>query len=135
MTITDSEILMLFDRVTREIESTISLRYRDLAPETVAEVSERFFVRFGDDDADIESLSEKMVEDVQQSFMDTFIDMSWPACPRHPNHPMWFHDGAWPCDRDGVALAQLGELSSIMPPLPPEPPFTPGSFVRRRKAT
>ena len=131
MPISDSEIETLIARVTRDIASTIPKRYRDLVPETVPEVRSEYESRSIDD---LESLTEYFVGDVQQGFMDTYIDISWPACPRHPNHPMWFHDGAWYCDRDGVALAKLGELDSIMPPLPPEPPFTPGPFVRRRKA-
>lgn len=60
-----------------------------------------------------EHFVEKVVEDVQQVFMDTFVDTTWPSCPRHPNHPLWFHDDAWYCDRDGVALAELGGLAAI----------------------
>jgi hypothetical protein len=30
-----------------------------------------------------------VVDDVQQYIHDTFIDTTWPACPRHPNHPLW----------------------------------------------
>ena len=62
------------------------------------------------DDADV--YVQKVVDDVQQYFHDTFIDTSWPRCPRHPNHPLWFRDGSWWCDRDEVAIAKLGELES-----------------------
>jgi hypothetical protein len=34
-----------------------------------------------------------IVDDVQQLFHDTFVDTSWPQCPRHANHPLWFRDG------------------------------------------
>lgn len=34
-------------------------------------------------------------------------------CPRHPNHPLWFRDGAWYCERDREALAELGGLVGI----------------------
>jgi hypothetical protein len=53
----------------------------------------------------------KCVDDVQQYFQDTFVDTSWPACPRHPNHPLEFEDGSWHCPRDRSVVARLGELS------------------------
>lgn len=55
---------------------------------------------------------EKALEEVQQMFHDTFVDTTWPACPRHPNHPMWFRDGWWWCEQDNVQIAKLGELRS-----------------------
>jgi hypothetical protein len=51
---------------------------------------------------------DKVVEDVQQYFHDCRIDITWPACPRHPNHPMWFENGMWTAD--GKPVAKLGEL-------------------------
>jgi len=53
---------------------------------------------------------EKLVEDVQQTIHDLFIDTTWPACPRHLRHPLWYRDGAWWCEADGVLVARLGEL-------------------------
>src|ERR1044072_1109505 len=50
-----------------------------------------------------------LVDEVQQYFHDTFVDTTWPACPRHPNHPMWFRDGAWWCGEERVTT--LGALS------------------------
>ena len=58
---------------------------------------------------------EKVIEEVQQYFHDCFIDTSWPKCPRHPNHPMWYADGHWWCERDQVVIAELGELGSRSP--------------------
>jgi hypothetical protein len=52
----------------------------------------------------------KLVEDVQQVFHDTFVDTTWPACPRHLGHPLWYADGAWWCTQDHAAVAPLGEL-------------------------
>ena len=49
-----------------------------------------------------------LVDNVQQYFHDTFVDTTWPACPMHPNHPLWFHDNAWWCGEEAVAL--LGRL-------------------------
>ena len=59
---------------------------------------------------------ERLVEDVQQDFHDLFVDVTWPACPRHPNHPLWYRDGAWWCETDGVAVARLGELAALKAP-------------------
>ena len=53
---------------------------------------------------------QKVVEDVQQRLQDEFVDTTWPACPRHPNHPLDFKADGWSCPRGGV-VARLGELS------------------------
>jgi len=58
----------------------------------------------------VDSFAERLVEEVQQYILDSFIDTTWPSCPRHPKHPLWFHDGAWWCEQDGVAIVGLGEL-------------------------
>ena len=50
-----------------------------------------------------------LVDAVQQYVHDTFVDTTWPACPRHPNHPLWFHDDAWWCESERVAT--FGSLS------------------------
>jgi hypothetical protein len=52
-----------------------------------------------------------VADDVQQYMHDEFIDTSWPACPRHPNHPMGSHQGVWSCQGDPIA--PLGALSSL----------------------
>ena len=49
-------------------------------------------------------------EEVQQYIHDCFIDTRWPACPRHPNHPLWIREGSWWCERDGEAVAAVGSL-------------------------
>ena len=59
---------------------------------------------------EIEHRGDKCVEDVQQYFQDTFVDTTWPACPRHPNHPLDYARGAWHCPRDGATVARLGQL-------------------------
>ena len=58
----------------------------------------------------VEAFAQKLVDDVQQDLHDTFVDTAWPTCPRHGRHPLWYRDGAWWCEADRVALAQLGEL-------------------------
>ena len=61
----------------------------------------------------LRSPTEKVIEDVQQYIHDTHIHTSWPPCPRHPKHPLWYHDGGWWCERDRVRIAHLGMLSSL----------------------
>jgi hypothetical protein len=60
--------------------------------------------------------ADKIVEDVQQYLHDTFVDTTWPTCPRHPHHPLWFRNDAWWCEQEGVPAFRLGEL----PPRHPE---------------
>jgi hypothetical protein len=65
------------------------------------------------------SFEQGVVDHFQQDVHDDHWDTSWPACPRHPNHPLWY-DGdrdSWCCSRDGAALARLGELASLRPSL------------------
>ena len=57
---------------------------------------------------------DKLVDDVQQYFHDCFVDTTWPACPRHPNHPLWLHGESWCCESDGEEVARLGELGSAL---------------------
>ena len=68
------------------------------------------------EDLDIDDGDTKLVEDVQQIFHDTFVDTTWPACPRHRTHPLWYADGAWWCEQDRVVVAPLGELPAISRP-------------------
>lgn len=55
-------------------------------------------------------LVRKVVDDVQQRLQDEFVDTTWPACPRHPNHPLEYEAGVWRCPRDGE-IARLGALA------------------------
>jgi hypothetical protein len=64
-------------------------------------------------DAQLDVTDEKVVDDVQQAIHDTFVDPTWPQCPRHHNHPLWYRDGQWWCDADDVSIARLGELRSL----------------------
>jgi hypothetical protein len=95
-----------FDKTVRlladDVRATLGERYVAVVWSFAAQV--RKF--FGGEDP-----SSKCVDDVQQYFQDTFVDTSWPACPRHPNHPLDFEDGSWRCPRDRSIVARLGELS------------------------
>jgi hypothetical protein len=57
-----------------------------------------------------------VVDRFQQDVHDEHWDTTWPACPRHPNHPLWCRDGAWWCVADNVAIAPLGGLGALRPP-------------------
>jgi hypothetical protein len=52
----------------------------------------------------------RVIDDVQQELHDTFVDTTWPHCPTHPHHPLWFEDGAWRCAGGSTFIAPLGEL-------------------------
>jgi hypothetical protein len=97
-----------FDQVvrllTRDVVATLGDAHAGVVEDLAANVLQ----------LDRDDRAEKCVEDVQQYFQDTFVDTTWPACPRHPNHPLDYSGGAWRCPRDGAPVARLGEL----PPRP-----------------
>jgi hypothetical protein len=87
----------------RDVADTLGERYRGVVREATTYLDD-----YGEGD------DERLVENVQQEFHDTFVDTVWPACPRHRTHPLWYHgDGRWWCERDGVALCGLGELGTL----------------------
>jgi hypothetical protein len=54
----------------------------------------------------------RLIEGVQREVHDTFVDTTWPHCPAHPNHPLWYDDGAWRCSRLGDPVARPGDLET-----------------------
>lgn len=58
-------------------------------------------------------IAAKIINDVQQEIHDTFVDTTWPHCPAHPHHPLWFEEGAWRCSERGAAVAALGDLDTV----------------------
>ena len=64
----------------------------------------------GMQDRDGEDRSRQCIDEVQQYFQDTFVDTTWPACPRHPNHPLDCEGGSWHCPSDGAVIVPLGKL-------------------------
>jgi hypothetical protein len=87
-------------RLTRDVGATLGAGHRHVITSAA-----RHCRQFHEDYA---SYVERVVGDVQQYFHDLFIDTTWPACPFHPNHPMWFLDGWW--QADGQPVAKLGDL-------------------------
>jgi hypothetical protein len=93
----DPEILA---RLERDVRSTIGGVHVHL----VAEIAARA------ETLEIGDIEGKVIEDVQQVIHDTFVSATWPACPLHLQHPLWFRDGAWWCDLSSVRVASLGDL-------------------------
>ena len=100
--VTPQQVSELVTRLKRDLRSS-GYGAREGIVDAVVENA----LTFVDDAGWLES---KVVEDVQQRFHDEFIDTVWPRCPRHHQHPLWLHDGAWVCEQDQVAIARLGAL-------------------------
>jgi hypothetical protein len=75
----------------------------------------------GDDIGDDDPLSadeaqryfdRKVVDDFQQFVHDTRVNTTWPACPKHFNHPLNYDEAkdSWCCPRDRTVIARLGAL-------------------------
>lgn len=61
----------------------------------------------------IEDFESRLVHEVQQVVHDYHIDTSWPPCPLHPNHPLWFEGGWWRCEAVSKRLFELGSLPRL----------------------
>ena len=94
----------LVDLLGKDVVSTLGHEHLHVVQSTA-----RWHRQFIDDPA---WYIERVVEEVQQHFHDCFIDTTWPACPHHANHPMWFQEGWWRAD--GEHVARLGELGSFL---------------------
>ena len=94
------------DRVARLLEHDL-IETIGRGHEAAVQVAVTRIRLFANDPPDFE---QRVVDDVQQFLHDTFVDTSWPACPEHPNHPLWYSDGWWSCERSGRRAAPLGRL-------------------------
>jgi hypothetical protein len=103
MTKKDHDVERVTRLLRRDIASTLGAEHEPIVDELAAVVLE----------LEVPGRAEKVVEDVQQYFQDNFVDVTWPACPRHPNHPLEFRPDVWYCPRDGMTVARLGELASL----------------------
>jgi len=94
------------DRVSRllghDLAETVGSGYELNVEEVVARIR-----RLADDPKDFE---QRVVDDVQQWIHDSFADTSWPSCPEHPHHPLWYSEGWWRCKQSGTRVAPLGAL-------------------------
>lgn len=104
MPLSDNERERIVQSVIVDIASTLGPGHEAVVVETASDVASFVDepVRFRD----------KLVEDIQQYFHDSFTNTTWPACPRHLNHPLSLRGEFWCCDRDDEAIAKLGELRS-----------------------
>jgi len=91
-------------RLARDVAATLGTSHESLVQDFAS--SSRTYISEAD-----AWYAQHLVDEVQQYFHDTHIDATWPACPRHPNHPLWFKDGWWWCERDAVAIRKLGDLA------------------------
>ena len=65
---------------------------------------------------EVEDYEQRVVENVQQEFMDLHIDTTWPSCPFHARHPLWVHNRQWVCEQLGAAVAPVGRLRATHRP-------------------
>jgi hypothetical protein len=96
-----SDIDRVLPLLQRDVAATLGPEHHQLIEDTAADVQE----------LNVANSAEKVVNDVQQYFHDTFVDTTWPTCPRHAMHALWYRNGSWWCVEDGVAIARLGELT------------------------
>ena len=104
--ITDAVEDRLVTLLSADLTNTVGTSHEDMVTETVARyrlVCHR-----------VAEYHQMVVDDVQQQMHDGFIDTSWPACPYHPKHPLWFLEGHWRCERDGIVIAVLGSLTRVV---------------------
>ena len=106
-----TEELAVVEALVRDVAATVGVS--DLATYTSWLIAEtRDLLSRTTQKHDLLSFRDYVVDDFQQRMHDEVIDVSWPRCPRHPNHPMWLNDGAWWCTKDNVPIARLGELAA-----------------------
>jgi hypothetical protein len=115
-----------------DTERVVQLLLRDAIP-TLGERARTEALRLATDYAELaqewirngESLAEaqrsfdrSVVDGLQEAAHDRSWDTTWPTCPRHANHPLWFDEdhAAWYCQRDRSRIAPLGELARLRPP-------------------
>ena len=53
----------------------------------------------------------KLVDDIQQYVHDSHLDTTWPRCPMHGNHPLWYSAGEWRCSQPNGPRIALGLLA------------------------
>lgn len=98
------DLAQVIPLLERDVSATLGGSYDRLIADAAADVRE----------LDVRNAGEKLVNDVQQHFHDTFVDTTWPACPRHGQHPLWYRGGSWWCVQDGVAIAPIGSLGEAL---------------------
>jgi len=103
--VTDAVEARVISLLQRDLQQTVGVGHEFLVDEPAARIR-----LFSDEPADFE---QRVVDDVQQCLHDTFVDTTWPACPEHLNHPLWYSDGWWRCNKSGKSVAPLGGLGDM----------------------
>ena len=99
--ISDADERRIVELLDRDVAATVATDCHDL----IVDAAARARLLCGSD-----AYIDLVVETVQQRLHDEFIDITWPACPHHPNHPLWLVDGHWTCTQAGLVIGPLGEL-------------------------
>jgi hypothetical protein len=101
--ISDADNARIVSLLCRDLENTVGAGHEQVVEEAAARIR-----LFSDDPADFE---QRVVDDVQQELHDSFVDTSWPRCPAHPHHPLWYSAPSWVCPKTGRVFAELGTVS------------------------
>jgi hypothetical protein len=100
--VTDADEERMVILVTRGVLATVGPGFEDIVVEEAAPI--RLFAEA------LPEYEQRVIDEVQQRLHDEFVNTTWPTCPLHPNHPLWYSDGRWRCPHAG-AIAPLGELA------------------------
>src|SRR5687767_14520916 len=99
--VTDAEEQRVVQLLVQDVRATLGPDHDDIVVSNARRLREF---------ALISDFEWRVVNDVQEVIHDVFIDTSWPACPRHPQHPLWYGDRGWSCDKEPELVAPLGSL-------------------------
>ena len=100
--ISTADEMRVVTRLLQDLVNTLGPGYESVVEESAARI--RLFTQ------DAVEFEQRVVDDVQQHLHDTFADTTWPACPDHQTHPLWYSDGQWRCEQTGRVIASLGRL-------------------------
>lgn len=100
--VSDDDVRRVASLLLHDMAGTLGPGHEGVVQEAAARI--RLF------SADPVRFEQKVVDDVQQFIHDCFVDTTWPACPYHPNHPLWYSQCRWRCERNDRAVAPLGGL-------------------------
>lgn len=101
---TEADVERLVSLVSRDLVATVGPGFEKNVIEEAARL--RFFFET------LAEFEQWLVDEVQQRLHDEFLDTTWPTCPLHSNHPLWYSEGWWRCPQAG-AIVRLGEIASI----------------------
>lgn len=104
--VSPADEVRVVDLLVRDLVCTIGPGHEPIVIEAAARI-----LLFSDGPDDFEN---RVVDDVQQAMHDSFVDTSWPRCPDHSRHPLWYLDKRWTCQQSGRRVAPLGGLAAVL---------------------